>query len=66
MQVHDEVCGMTIDSDNAAANRRFQGVTYYFCSDRCVQKFIEHPDWYVKVVEEDESGDPRASDSVQS
>jgi YHS domain-containing protein len=50
MQVHDEVCGMTIDSDTAAASKRFQGVTYYFCSDRCVRKFREHPEWYVDAT----------------
>jgi len=54
MQVHDEVCGMTILADTAAATMDFQGGTYYFCSDRCAAKFKEHPGWYVEVTEDSE------------
>jgi YHS domain-containing protein len=55
MKVHDEVCGMTIESDQAAATKRFQGVTYYFCSDRCLGKFKDHPGWYVEIIQEQEA-----------
>ena len=48
MQVHDEVCGMTIDSDEAADKFTLDGTTYYFCSERCRRKFEEHPGWYVQ------------------
>ena len=64
MRVQDEVCGMTIEAEGAAASARFQGRTYHFCSDRCRTKFREHPDWYVPVQKETEdlsetSGPPR-------
>lgn len=49
MRVHDEVCGMTIDSDEAVTSFEFQGRRYYFCSRRCRARFEEHPGWYVKV-----------------
>lgn len=49
MIVHDEVCGMDIDTQTAAAQVRFQEVTYYFCSTRCARLFEEHPDRYVPV-----------------
>jgi len=47
MTVRDEVCGMTITAEQAAANVEFEGKVYYFCSDRCRLMFQEHPDWYV-------------------
>lgn len=52
MRVHDEVCGMTIDADQAAASVEFQGKMYYFCSERCRRMFEEHPDRYVPVSDE--------------
>ena len=54
MKVHDEVCGMSIDSESAAASVEFRGKTYYFCSDRCRQMFEAHPERYVPVAERDE------------
>ena len=49
MQVHDEVCGMTIDSAEAADTFTLDGRKYYFCSERCRRKFAEHPEWYVET-----------------
>ncbi len=60
MKVHDEVCGMTISAEDAAATTDFQGKTYYFCTERCKTKFEEHPGWYVTVRDDfggDSSGD---------
>ncbi len=58
MKAHDEVCGMEIDAETAAAKVRFQGKTYYFCADRCRRMFVEHPDRYVPVRDEgEEPGD---------
>lgn len=54
MQVHDEVCGMTIDRQAAVGSTLFQGKRYHFCSERCRRLFNEHPDWYVEV-----RGDPQ-------
>lgn len=49
MRVHDEVCGMTIDAEDAAASLEFLEVTYYFCSERCRKKFEAHPERFVPV-----------------
>lgn len=48
-KVHDEVCGMKIDEDEAGDTVEFQGKTYHFCSERCRRKFEEHPGWYVPL-----------------
>jgi len=45
--VKDASCGMTIDAGQAVAEGHTitrDGVTYYFCSDRCKRKFSEQPD----------------------
>jgi YHS domain-containing protein len=55
MQVHDEVCGMTIEAEAAAASIEFQGKTYHFCSERCKQMFEEHPDRYVPAPDSSHS-----------
>jgi len=44
----DPVCGMQIDEQQAAAKAEHQGVTYYFCSDGCHQKFLADPAKYAK------------------
>ena len=52
MLVQDEVCGMTIETEAAAASSGFREGTYYFCSERCWTRFRDHPDWYVPIQEE--------------
>jgi len=45
--VKDAACGMMIDASKAVAEGRTitrDGVTYYFCSDRCKRKFSEQPE----------------------
>lgn len=42
-QVKDPVCGMMIDSDNAAGSSDYQGTRYFFCSTDCKEEFDEHP-----------------------
>jgi uncharacterized membrane protein YraQ (UPF0718 family)/YHS domain-containing protein len=39
----DPVCGMQVKTLNAAASTRYEGSTYYFCSDRCREKFEADP-----------------------
>ena len=43
----DPICGMTVAADSP---RRFafDGTTYYFCSDHCLQKFSADPALYLK------------------
>lgn len=51
MQVTDPVCGMTIESEKAAAHEIWQGQTYYFCSKSCQEKFRAAPDRYAKKAD---------------
>lgn len=44
--VTDPVCGMRIDSDDAAATAGYEGKTYYFCSQACRDAFVADPAAY--------------------
>ena len=44
--VTDPVCGMRIDSDDAAATAEYEGKTYYFCSQVCHEAFVADPASY--------------------
>jgi YHS domain-containing protein len=41
--VKDPVCGMEIDSEQAAGSSEYEGVTYYFCAEACKQDFDAAP-----------------------
>jgi len=41
--VTDPVCGMRIDTDDAAATAEHEGKTYYFCSQICHDAFVADP-----------------------
>jgi membrane fusion protein, copper/silver efflux system len=46
-KVKDAACGMMIDAAKAVAEGNTvtrDGVTYYFCSDRCKKKFVAQPE----------------------
>ena len=45
--VKDPVCGMEIDPAAAAGKMEYQGKTYYFCSNACVESFKAEPRKYV-------------------
>lgn len=45
-RVIDPVCGMSVDPDAGKATQHFQGETFYFCSDRCKDKFASDPITY--------------------
>jgi adenylate cyclase len=47
--VTDPVCGMRIDSDDAAATAVHEGKTYYFCSQACHEAFVADPASYPAV-----------------
>jgi len=38
-KVKDPVCGMTVESERAAAHGRYAGEAVYFCSDSCRRKY---------------------------
>lgn len=45
--VVDPVCGMRIESDEAAGTVDHEGTTYYFCSQTCLDAFKADPTAYV-------------------
>ncbi|WP_333655846.1 heavy metal translocating P-type ATPase [Acinetobacter johnsonii] len=44
----DPVCGMTV-TDLSKPHTEWQGQNYYFCSEKCQQKFVANPEAYVKT-----------------
>ena len=48
----DPVCGMTV-KDLSKPHTEWQGQNYYFCSEKCLQKFIATPEAYVKAERSD-------------
>lgn len=51
-RVKDAACGMMIDRAKAVADGNTltrDGVTYYFCSDRCKKKFAAPPEHYLAL-----------------
>jgi YHS domain-containing protein len=46
--VEDPVCGMRIDSEEAAGTLEYEGKRYYFCSQACHDAFEADPMSYVK------------------
>ena len=48
----DPVCGMTV-TDLTKPHTEWQGQNYYFCSEKCLQKFIATPEAYVKAERSD-------------
>src|ERR1700682_2848892 len=47
----DPVCGMTVDPNKAVVKQEFQGNTYYFCSERCAERFAKEPDKFLSAPE---------------
>lgn len=45
-QVHDVVCGMTIDPATAAGTSEYKGETFYFCATSCKSRFDSNPELY--------------------
>jgi Cu+-exporting ATPase len=44
----DPVCGMQIDSEDAMAEARYDGKSYYFCSEACRNKWEADPERYAR------------------
>jgi len=53
MIVTDPVCGAVIDAEDAAASEDFEGQTYFFCSEDCLEVFQAAPENFVRVSGED-------------
>lgn len=43
----DPVCGMSVDPNKTKSASVHQGVTYYFCSSSCRDKFEKNPAQYI-------------------
>ncbi len=43
----DPVCGMTVDLDKGAPSHEWDGVPFHFCSDKCHDRFVADPYFYV-------------------
>ena len=52
-KVKDPVCGMVIDEKTARSTGEFQGETYYFCSENCLETFNQNPAEYAADAKED-------------
>ena len=46
----DPVCGMEVYENIAPATARYQGMTYYFCSNTCRGRFEDSPGTYAAEV----------------
>ncbi|MCO6414515.1 MAG: heavy metal translocating P-type ATPase [Thiogranum sp.] len=44
----DPVCGMSVEASSAVITAQHAGKTWYFCSDRCHDKFEIDPDQYMR------------------
>ncbi|HWC28941.1 MAG TPA: YHS domain-containing protein [Dehalococcoidia bacterium] len=57
--VHDPVCHMDIVAADSAASIEHEGLTYYFCSQACKDRFESGPEG---VLEEERSYEHPAQD----
>lgn len=56
MKVTDPVCGMSIESEKAAASESVEGRTYYFCSPHCQHLFKADPAKFAAKAAPDQAG----------
>lgn len=50
--MRDPVCGMIINEESAVAFKKWQGVRYGFCSQKCYDSFSAEPEKYVATTEQ--------------
>jgi len=50
--VMDPVCGMKVKKSEAKATYEYNGKTYYFCMEECLEKFKKDPEKYANTAEE--------------
>ncbi len=50
--VVDPACGMKIKKSDAKATYEYNGKTYYFCMESCLEKFKKDPEKYAQKAEE--------------
>jgi Cu+-exporting ATPase len=49
-RVKDPVCGMEINPKTALGSYEYEGETYFFCNERCLEKFKAEPAKYLTEV----------------
>jgi P-type Cu+ transporter len=49
--VKDPICGMSVSPDSAAGSFEYNGQTYYFCSEHCLQRFRKTPTQFVESTQ---------------
>jgi Cu+-exporting ATPase len=59
MKAIDPVCGMTVDTEKAAATHEHAGKTYYFCCPHCREKFRGAPEQYLNAPASGGHGAPQ-------
>ena len=47
----DPVCKMDVNPASAAAQSEYEGLTFYFCSERCKQEFDAAPGRFVDATD---------------
>ena len=53
-QIKDPVCGMIIDTQDAAGSTTYESHEVYFCSDQCRRDFESDPARYYDRLEREE------------
>jgi Cu+-exporting ATPase len=44
----DPICGMDVEPDEAAGSYEYQGQTFYFCCESCLEKFKANPEQFLQ------------------
>tara|TARA_R110002124_G_scaffold267777_3_gene435153 strand:- start:19602 stop:21971 length:2370 start_codon:yes stop_codon:yes gene_type:complete len=62
--VKDPVCGMSVDSKTAKFSARHADHDYYFCSEKCHDKFVVNPSDFVDAMASSSKPEPGASGTI--
>ena len=60
-KVKDPVCGMDVDPHTSRHRADHAGKTWYFCSEKCQEKFIAKPDAYLEPSKQSQASVPSGS-----
>ncbi|WP_339119522.1 heavy metal translocating P-type ATPase [Halomonas sp. BMC6] len=60
-KVKDPVCGMDVDPHTSRHRADHTGKTWYFCSEKCQEKFIAKPDAYLEPSKQSQASVPSGS-----
>ncbi|OJA06030.1 heavy metal translocating P-type ATPase [Halomonas sp. QHL1] len=60
-KVKDPVCGMDVDPHASRHRANHAGKTWYFCSEKCQDKFVAKPDAYLEPSKQSQASAPSGS-----